>query len=50
LPSLPVWLLVRVERFLSDGFGFLLSGFKHAFLIASDALVRVQAFQDELCA
>src|SRR6185437_4360192 len=50
LSSLPVWLLVRVERLLSDRFGFLLSGSKHAFLVASDALVRVQAFQDELCA
>src|SRR5207302_3352641 len=48
LPSLSIRPFLRIERFFSYRFGLLLASFEYAFLAAPNALVRVQAFQNEL--
>src|SRR5258706_7664039 len=49
LPSLSIRFFIRLERFLAHRLWLLLSGLEHALLAAADALVRMQAFQDEFC-
>src|SRR5579859_4382451 len=48
LPSRPVRPFIRLERFLPHGLRLLLACLEYALLAASDALVRVQAFENEL--
>src|SRR5580692_1767695 len=48
LPSLPIRLLIRLERLLSHSLRLLLSSLEHALLAAPDALVRMQTLKDEL--
>jgi hypothetical protein len=47
LPSLPVRPFFWIETPSRARFGLFFSGFEHAFFVAADALVRVQAFEDE---
>src|SRR5215471_2910672 len=49
LPSLPERPLVRIERLFAHRLRLLVSGLEHALFAAADALVGVQAFEDELC-
>src|ERR1700728_5168306 len=48
LPSLPVRRFFLLEPFLAHRFWLLFSRFEHALLVAANALVRVQALQNEL--
>src|SRR5579859_3494634 len=48
LPSRPVRPFIRLERLLPHGLRLLLACLEYALFAASDALVRVQAFENEL--
>src|SRR5579864_8195476 len=48
LPSRPVRPFIRLERLLPHGLRLLLARLEYALFAASDALVRMQAFENEL--
>src|ERR1700722_8463607 len=49
LPSLTVGRLLFVECLLALRFGLFFSRFENSFFVAANALVGVQAFENELC-